>query len=83
VTKDEKDTRGRWKGSGRVSDVYDNVKLPYPDDVNKIAEKLCSDGPCCYRSDCALDATMMNTFIRIHIVTNIRKQLPVSSCLVL
>ena len=31
VTMDEKDIRGRWKGKGRVSDVYDDVELPYPD----------------------------------------------------
>jgi hypothetical protein len=29
-TKDEKDIRGRWKSRGRVSDVYDDVELPYP-----------------------------------------------------
>jgi hypothetical protein len=29
--KDEKDIRGRWKSKGRVSDVADDVELPYPD----------------------------------------------------
>ena len=38
VTKDEKDIRGRWKGAGRVSNVYDDVDLPYLD--AKVAEKL-------------------------------------------
>ncbi len=38
VTKDKKDIRGRWKGAGRVSDVYDDVELPYPN--AKVAEKL-------------------------------------------
>jgi hypothetical protein len=38
VTKDEKDIQGRWKGAGRVFDVYDDVELPYPD--TKGAEKL-------------------------------------------
>ena len=28
--KDEKDIRGRCKGKGRVSDVYDDVELPFP-----------------------------------------------------
>ena len=28
-SKDEKDIRGRWKSKGRVSDVYDDVELPY------------------------------------------------------
>ncbi len=44
VTKDEKDIRGRWKGAGRVSNVYDDVELPYLDP--KVAEKLCGGGPC-------------------------------------
>ncbi|KAI2511670.1 hypothetical protein MHU86_2736 [Fragilaria crotonensis] len=81
VTKDEKDIRGQWKGSGRVSDVYDDVELPYPD--AKVAEKLCGGGPCFYVSDPALDATMMNTFVLSHVVPNIRKRLPDSACLVL
>ncbi|KAI2507233.1 hypothetical protein MHU86_7190 [Fragilaria crotonensis] len=79
VTKDEKDIRGRWKGSGRVSDVYDDVELPYPD--AKVAEKLCGGGPCLYVSDLALNAMMMNTFVLSHIVPNIRKRLPDSTCL--
>jgi hypothetical protein len=31
VTKDEKDIRGQWKGAGRVTNVYDDVELPYQD----------------------------------------------------
>ena len=32
VSKDEKGLRGRWKGKGQVSDVYnDDVELPYTD----------------------------------------------------
>jgi hypothetical protein len=31
ASKDEKDIRGRWKSSNRVSDVYDNVELPFPE----------------------------------------------------
>ena len=81
VTKDEKDIRGRWKGAGRVSDVYDDVELPYPD--AKVAEKLCGGGPCFYVSDPGLDATMMNTFVLSRVVPNIRKRLPESACLVL
>ena len=81
VTKDEKDIRGRWKGAGRVSDVYDDVELPYPD--AKVAEKLCGGGPCFYVSDPTLDATMMNTFVLSRVVPNIRKRLPESACLVL
>jgi hypothetical protein len=36
--KRQKDVRGRWKGRGRVSDIYDDIELPYPD--AKVAEKL-------------------------------------------
>jgi hypothetical protein len=81
VTKDEKDIRGRWKGTGRVSDVYDDVELPFPD--AKVAEKLCGGGPCFYVPDQTLDATMMNTFVLSRVVPNIRKRLPESACLVL
>jgi hypothetical protein len=81
VTKDEKDIRGQWKGAGRVSDVYDDVELPYPD--AKVAEKLCGGGPCFYMSDLGLNATMMNTFALSRVVPNIRKRLPESACLVL
>ena len=31
ASKDEKDLRGRWKSTGCVSDVYDDIELPYPD----------------------------------------------------
>jgi len=45
-TKDEKDYRGRWKAGRRVSDVYDDVELPYLD--AKMAAALCPGGPCRY-----------------------------------
>ncbi len=81
VTKDEKDIRGRWKGQGRVSDIYDDVELPYPD--AKVAEKLCGGGPCFYLCDPILDMAMMNSFVLNHVVPNIKKRLPESACLVL
>ena len=80
VTKDEKDIRGRWKGTGRVSDMYDDIKLPYPD--AKAAEKLCGGVSCTYVLE-PTPATMMNTFVLSHVVPNIRKQLPESACLLL
>jgi hypothetical protein len=46
ATKDEKDIRGRWKSSTCVSDVYDDVKLPFPD--AKLAGLLCPGGPIRY-----------------------------------
>ncbi len=53
MTKDKKDVRGQWKGACRVSNVYENIELPYPD--AKVAEKLCGGGPCFYVSDPGLD----------------------------
>jgi hypothetical protein len=29
VRKDKKDIRDRWKGRGRVSEIYNDFKLPY------------------------------------------------------
>lgn len=81
VTKDEKDIRGRWKSIGRVSDVYDDVELPYPD--AKVAEKLCGGGACFYLPNPMYDVEMLNTFILSHVVPNVRKRLPESACLVL
>ena len=82
VSKDDKDIRGRWKGKGRVSDVYDDVELPYPD--CKVAEKLCIGGPCFYLIDnTVVDSTVMTTFILTKVVPNIRRRLPDSTCLVL
>jgi hypothetical protein len=28
VSKDDKDTRGRWKATAKVSDGYDSIELP-------------------------------------------------------
>ncbi len=81
VTKDEKPIRGRWKGAGRVSDMYDDVELPYPD--AKVAEKLYDAGLCFYVSDPGRDVTMMNTSVLSRVVPNIRKRLLESACLVL
>ena len=46
ASKDEKDIRGRWKSSTRVSDVYDDIELPFPD--AKLAGLLCPGGPIRY-----------------------------------
>lgn len=81
VTKDEKDIRGRWKGAGRVSDVYDDVELPYPD--AKVAEKLCGGGACFYLPNPRYDTAMLNSFVLNHVVPNVKKRLPESACLVL
>jgi hypothetical protein len=81
VTKDEKPIRGRWKGAGRVSDMYDDVELPYPD--AKVAEKLYVGGLCFYVSVPGCDVTMMNTSVLSRDVPNIRKRFLESACLVL
>jgi hypothetical protein len=82
ISKDDKDTRGRWKGMGRVSDQYDDVELPYPD--CKVAEKLCIGGPCYYVIDTSIcNSNVLTTFILTKVVPNIRKRLPDSASIVL
>jgi hypothetical protein len=46
VSKDDKDTRGHWKATGRVSDQYNSVQLPFVD--TKVASVLCIGGACTY-----------------------------------
>ncbi len=81
MTKDKKDIRGRWKGAGRVSNVYDDVEISYSD--AKVAEKLCGGSPCFYVLESGLNATTLNTFVLSRVVPNIKKRLPESTCLVL
>ncbi|KAI2497781.1 hypothetical protein MHU86_16723 [Fragilaria crotonensis] len=82
ISKDDKDTRGRWKGKGRVSDRYDDVELPYPD--CKVAEKLCMGGACYYVIDNSLcNSNTLKTFVLTKVVPNIRQRLPESAAIVL
>jgi hypothetical protein len=82
ISKDDKDTRGRWKGRGRVSDRYDDVELPYPD--CKVAEKLCMGGACYYLINNSIcNSNVMTTFILTKVVPNIRRRLPDSTAIVL
>lgn len=67
ASKDEKDYRGRWKIS-RVSDVYDDVELPYPD--AKVASLLCVGGPCSYRVKEGAN-NLSDNWIRAHVVPQI------------
>lgn len=46
ISRDEKDIRGRWKSRRHVSDIYDDVELPFID--AKVAGMLCIGGPCKY-----------------------------------
>ena len=91
-SKDDKDIRGRWKSKARVSDVYEDTELPYPD--AKVAEKLCIGGACYYLFPEELTTNneveagqstigMIKTFILSNVVPNIRKKLPDSAALVL
>ncbi len=92
--KDDKDIRGRWKSKARVSDVYKDTELPYPD--AKVAEKLCVGGPCFYvfpeelsNNNLELEGgtsmiAMLRTFILlINVVPNIRQRLLNSAAIVL
>jgi hypothetical protein len=93
-SKDDKDIRGRWKSKARVSDVYEDTELPYPD--AKVAEKLCVGGPCFYlfpeeltnnnselEGGTSATIAMMRTFILSNVVPNIRQRLPDSAAIVL
>ena len=96
-SRDNKDLRGRWTSKSRVSDVYDDTELPYPD--AKVAEMLCIGGPCYYLFPEELNVTnmtednevaagvpmiaMMKTFILTNVVPNIRKRMSDAVALVL
>lgn len=47
ASKDEKNLQGRWKSTTQVSDIYDDIELPYPD--TKVAALLCVGGPVKYK----------------------------------
>jgi hypothetical protein len=66
-SKDDVDYRGRWKGKARVSDLYADVTLPWPD--IKVASKLCIGGPCKYvlKEGCGLS----NNWLVAHVAPNI------------
>jgi hypothetical protein len=90
-SKDDKDIRGRWKSKARVSDVYEDTELPFPD--AKVAEKLCIGGACYYLFPEELTNNesegrqsmigMLKTFILSNVVPNIRKRLSDAAALVL
>jgi hypothetical protein len=71
-SKDEKDICGRWKKGMRVSDVYDDIELPFPD--AKVAGKLCIGGPCKYVIKEGSGVT--DNFLLQHVVPNICTRLP-------
>jgi hypothetical protein len=90
---DDIDTRGRWKCTKRVSNVYVDVLLPYVD--AKVAEKLCIGGPCYYLfpeevrvgGDGVVDVNegnlaVMRAFILSKVVPNIRQRFSESVSLI-
>ena len=69
ISKDDKDTRGRWDGKGHDSDRCDDVELPYPD--CKVAEKLCMGGACYYVIDNSLsDSNILKKLVLTKVVPN-------------
>ena len=96
INKDDKDICRCWKLAKRVSDVYNDVELPFPE--AKVADKLCIGGPCYYLfpdellgttasvGDGAGDANLtpvLKTFILTNVIPNIRKVLSEDASLVL
>jgi hypothetical protein len=82
ISKDKRDSQGRWKGKGRASDRYDDVELPYPD--AKVADRLCIGRPCFYLTDNAIcNSYVLTAFILTKVVPSIRQQLPDSAAIVL
>jgi hypothetical protein len=77
VSKDDKDTRGRWKATARVSDRYDSIDLPYVD--TKVASVLCIVGPYIY----ILNEAIPETFVYHHVVPEIYEQYGSNVALVL
>jgi hypothetical protein len=63
---------GRWKARARVSDVYDDIDLPFPD--VKVAGKLCLGGPC--KHVVKEGSGIMDAFLPEHIAPNIRTRFP-------
>jgi hypothetical protein len=77
VSRDDKDTRGRWKATARVSDRYNSVQLPY---VNtKVASALCIGCACMY----ILSEAIPEHFVYTHVVPEIYEQYGQNVALVL
>ena len=70
ATKDERDTRARWKGKQRVGDRYDDVELPWPD--LKVAQMLCIGGACKYKI--TQESGVSDAFVLEFVVPNLKKR---------
>jgi hypothetical protein len=78
-SKDEKDIHGRWMKGKRISDVYDDIELLFPD--AKVAGKLCIGEPCKYVIRDGSGVT--DAFLLQHVVPNIQKRFSADVALVL
>ena len=65
--KDEKYLRGQWKSKGHVSDVYDDIEIPFTD--AKVAGNLFIGGPCKYFVK--ENSRITNDWLLHHVVPNI------------
>ena len=73
--------RNRWRG--RVSDIYDDIELPYPD--AKAAEKLIIGRPCFYlicENNGNFNESAMKWLILTNDVPNMCKNIPDSAAFV-
>ena len=71
ASKDERGTRGRWKGKARVGDRYDDMELPWPD--VKVGQMLCIGGPCKYRIK--RESGVSDAFVLQYVVPNLKSVL--------
>lgn len=68
-SKDDTDSRARWKGQKRQQDSYANVTIPYVD--AKVAAALCKGGACAYQIIQGRNIT--NDWILDYVVPHIRE----------
>ena len=78
-SKDDTDTRARWKGTKRQQDTYADVTIPYVD--AKVAAALCTGGPCAYIIREGSGIT--DDWILDYVVPNMRQKLDRQICVVL
>jgi hypothetical protein len=71
--------RGRWQNKARVSDVYDDIELPYPD--AKVAGLQCIGGPCKYKIK--ENSGVTDAFILEHVATNMKERVGNAAAVIL
>jgi len=78
-SRDDVDSRGRWKRRKRQSDTYIDPCLPWPD--AKVASFLCKGGPCSYVTKDG--SGISDDWILQHVVPKIASRFPRAVALVL